>query len=279
MMDKDGRRSPMSRTPAVANMFYPGDRSRLKEQLDSFLEPVPQPKTVLGAVSPHAGYIYSGAVAGAVFSQIRIPEAVVILGPNHRGMGSSIAINASGAWDTPLGQVPINEDLARSILAVPSPQKIQDDSEAHALEHSLEVQVPFLQVLRPDVTIVPIAFSHVGYKSCEAIGQALAQGLRDYGKEVLVVASTDMTHYESQNVARTNDQLAIDRILDLDARGLYETVVQNNISMCGYIPTTIALNTCKALGATKAELVKYATSGDVTGDYAQVVGYAGFVVY
>jgi AmmeMemoRadiSam system protein B len=269
----------MSRKPAVANMFYPGNRSRLKEQLDAFLETVPQPRTVLGAISPHAGYIYSGAVAGAVFSQIKIPEAVVILGPNHRVMGSSIAINASGAWDTPLGQVPINEDLARSILAVPAPHKIYDDSEAHALEHSLEVQVPFLQVLRPDVTIVPIALSHVDYKTCQAIGQALAQGLRDYGKEVLIVASTDMTHYESQNVAKANDQLAIDRILDLDARGLFDTVVQNNISMCGYIPTTIALEACKALGATKAELVKYATSGDVTGDYAQVVGYAGLVVY
>ena len=269
----------MVRKPAVADMFYPGDRNSLTAQLESFLRPVPEPKRVLAAISPHAGYIYSGAVAGAVFSQIRVPQTVVILGPNHRGIGAAVAINASGVWDTPLGSVSINEGLSKSILEAGPHCKIDDDPRAHALEHSLEVQVPFLQMLRPDVTIVPIALSHVRYEGCQEIGLALAKGIKDYADDVLVVASTDMTHYESQEVARANDQAAIERIVDLDPKGLYDTVAKKKISMCGVIPTTISLVACKALEATKADLVQYATSGDVTGDYAQVVGYAGFIVY
>jgi AmmeMemoRadiSam system protein B len=157
--------------------------------------------------------------------------------------------------------------------------RIVDDPGAHAMEHSIEVQVPFLQCLRPEVTIVPIGLSHITYDACQEIGQAVVQGIQDYGKEVLLVASTDMTHYESQEAAKAKDKLAIDRILDLDPKGLYETVSKHGISMCGVIPTTIVLEACKVFGAKRAELVQYATSGDVTGDYAQVVGYAGFIVY
>ena len=270
----------MSRLPAVANMFYPGDKGRLEEQLNTFIRPVREPKRVLGAISPHAGYMYSGGVAGAVFSQIHIPDDVVILGPNHRGMGASVALSASGVWDMPLGPVSINEALAKSILKVPmSGVKIKDDPGAHAMEHSIEVQVPFLQFLQPEVSIVPIALSHLAYDGCQEIGRALVKGIQDFGKEVLLVASTDMTHYESQESAKAKDELAIDRILDLDPEGLHETVARHGISMCGVIPTTIVLEACKVLGAGKAELVQYATSGDVTGDYAQVVGYAGFIVY
>lgn len=270
----------MSRTPAVANMFYPGDKDRLKEQLTTFVRPVPEPRKVLAAISPHAGYMYSGEVAGAVFSQIRIPDDMVILGPNHRGMAATVALSASGIWEMPMGPVPINKALAESILKVStSGVTIKDDPHAHAMEHSIEVQVPFLQFLRPEVSIVPIALSHLTYDACQQVGQALVRGIQDYGKEVLLVASTDMTHYESQESAKAKDKLAIDRILDLDAKGLYETVARHRISMCGVIPTTIVIEACKILGAGKAELVQYATSGDVTGDYAQVVGYAGFIVY
>lgn len=269
----------MSRRPAVANMFYPGDKNRLKAQLDSFVKPVQEPKTVLAAISPHAGYIYSGGVAGAVFSQIRIPEAVIILGPNHRGIGARAALAASGTWDMPFGPVQIDEDIAVAILKGLPHHEIEDDPHAHTMEHSIEVQIPFLQVIRPDVRIVPIAISHLSYDTSQEIGRALAEVVRNCGKEVLLVASTDMTHYESQEMARAQDQLAIERILDLDPKGLYDTVAQHGISMCGVVPTTIVLTACKALGANKAELVQYATSGDVTGDYAQVVGYAGFVVY
>jgi AmmeMemoRadiSam system protein B len=261
-------------------MFYPGDKDRLREQLDAFVRPVPEPKKVMAAISPHAGYMYSGGVAGAVFSQISIPDAVVILGPNHRGIGASAALTASGTWEMPFGSVPINEALAQAILKVStSAVRIVDDPGAHAMEHSIEVQVPFLQCLRPKVSIVPIGLSHIAYDACPEIGQAVVEGIQDYGKEVLLVASTDMTHYESQEAAKAKDRLAIDRILDLDPKGLYETVSKHGISMCGVIPTTIVLEACKVMGATRAELVQYATSGDVTGDYAQVVGYAGFIVY
>ena len=270
----------MTRIPAVANMFYSGDKSTLQEDLNRLVAPVQEPKSVLAAISPHAGYVYSGGVAGAVFSQIRIPESVVILGPNHRGIGARVALSASGMWDMPLGPVPINEALAESILKVStSGVRIKDDPEALAMEHSIEVQVPFLQFLQPELNIVPIALSHLAYDACQEAGRALVRGIQDYGKEVLLVASTDMTHYESQKTANAKDKLAIDRILDLDPGGLYETVGRHRISMCGVIPTTIVLEACKSLGASKAELVEYATSGDVTGDYAQVVGYAGFIVY
>ncbi len=270
----------MSRIPAVANMFYPGDKDRLREQLSSFVRPAPEPKKVMAAISPHAGYMYSGGVAGAVFSQISIQDTVVILGPNHRGVGANVALNGSGIWEMPMGSVPINEALAESILRVStSVVKIEDDSGAHTMEHSIEVQVPFLQFLRPEVSIVPIGVSHLTYDACQEIGQALVQGIQSFGKEVLMVASTDMTHYESQERAKAQDKMAIDRILDLDPKGLYETVSRHGISMCGVIPTTIVLEACRAMGAERAELVQYATSGDVTGDYAQVVGYAGFIVY
>ena len=270
----------MSRIPAVANMFYPGDKGRLEEQLGTFVKPVAEPKKVMAAISPHAGYMYSGGVAGAVFSQIQIPETVVLLGVNHRGMGARIALAASGTWEMPSGPVSIQGDLAQSILKSSlSGVKIEDDHQAHAMEHSIEVQVPFLQFLRPEVKIVPIGFSRLSFPECQEVGRAVAEGIRDFGGEVLIVASTDMTHYESQESAKAKDQLAIDRILSLDSAGLYNTVAKHRISMCGVIPTTITLDLCKGLGAQKAELVQYATSGDVTGDFSQVVGYAGFILY
>ena len=156
---------------------------------------------------------------------------------------------------------------------------MQDDHQAHAMEHSLEVQVPFLQFLRPEVKIVPVGLSRLSFPACQEVGRAVVKGIQGYGGDVLIVASTDMTHYESQDSAKAKDQLAIDRILELDSSGLYDTVARHRISMCGVIPTTITLDACKALGAGSAELVRYATSGDVTGDYGQVVGYAGFIVY
>ncbi|MBW2107919.1 MAG: AmmeMemoRadiSam system protein B [Deltaproteobacteria bacterium] len=268
----------MSRKPAVANMFYPGDKTQLMEQLEQFIKPDPKPRTALAAISPHAGYMYSGHVAGAVFSKIKIPETVVILGPNHRGMGARAALASSGSWETPLGTVPINETLARYVLDRAG-DKIQDDPQVHVMEHSIEVQVPFLQALRPDVTIVPVCISYLPLADCESIGLALAETVRDYGNKVLFVASTDMTHYESQETAKTKDQLAIDRILELDPRGLYNVVAKQDITMCGVMPTTILLTACKALGSNEVELVQYTTSGEVTGDYAQVVGYAGFIIY
>jgi hypothetical protein len=259
-------------------MFYPGQESALRKQLHGFVKPIAEPRKVLAAISPHAGYMYSGGVAGAVFSQIRIPRSVVLLGPNHRGLGARVAMDVSGSWKMPLGEVPIEEMLARLIVDRGA-GLIKEDSLAHSMEHSIEVQVPFLQMRRPDVMIVPISISHVSVKDCEKIGQVLAGVIRDFSDEVLQVASTDMTHYESRKTAKAKDELAIDRILALDPQGLYDVVAQHGITMCGVFATTIVLFACKALGATAAELVRYATSGDVTGDDSQVVGYAGLVVY
>jgi AmmeMemoRadiSam system protein B len=261
-------------------MFYPGEKSRLEEQLSTFIRQVPNPRRVLAAISPHAGYMYSGGVAGAVFSEISVPEAVLILGPNHRGLGAPVALTSSGEWDMPLGSVPIDEKLAECIMKITtSVVKIEDDPHAHSMEHSIEVQVPFLQYVQPEVRIVPIGLSHLSLDACLEISQVLVQGIRDYGKEVLLVASTDMTHYESQKAAQEKDKLAMDRILERDPQGLYDTVAKYGITMCGVIPTTIVLEACNILGARKTDLIRYATSGDVTGDYAQVVGYAGFIVY
>nr|HID59557.1 AmmeMemoRadiSam system protein B [Desulfobacterales bacterium] len=265
------------RTPAVANLFYPGSDPQLRKELSGFITRSQNPDSVLGAIVPHAGYVYSGAVAGAVFSQIQIPDSVIILGPNHRGIGAKIAVSAYGVWEMPMGSVPIDSKLAENILKECS--SIVNDPQAHSVEHSIEVEVPFLQYLNSDVSIVPICVSHCSYETCQEIGTNLAKVIKAYDREVLLVASTDMTHYESQAIAKRNDQLAIDQILALHPEGLYKTVEEHMISMCGVIPTTILLEACLVLGSKEARLIQYATSGDVSGDYSQVVGYAGLIVY
>ncbi|HIC91300.1 MAG TPA: AmmeMemoRadiSam system protein B [Syntrophaceae bacterium] len=266
----------MKREPAVADQFYPADKPSLTRQIESFMKEVEAKEDVMGVVSPHAGYIYSGRVAGAVFSRINIPEDVVILGPNHRGYGADCAIMTTGTWNMPHGPVEINSTLAH--LMVNNSRYLADDYKAHLHEHSLEVQVPFIQYVRPDFRLVPITMAKADFKVCEDIGLAIAKAIRDYGKKVLMVASTDMTHYESQKDAERKDHRAIKKILELDAKGLLETVMAHDISMCGVIPTTIVLVACKTLGATQAHLIEYATSGDITGDYFQVVGYAGLII-
>lgn len=266
----------MQREPAVANQFYPGNKKNLDRQIESFVKEPKVKEDVMAVVSPHAGYIYSGKVAGAVFSRINIPADVVILGPNHTAYGAVCAIATGGTWNMPHGPVEINSQLASLILK--KSRYLKDDYEAHVYEHSLEVQVPFIQYFRPQFRLVPIVLSRIELDVCEEIGKALAMAIKDYGQRVLMVASTDMTHYESQKSAQEKDHKAIEKILKLDARGLLEIVYNHGISMCGVIPTTIVLFACKTLGATKVDLVDYATSGDVTGDYYQVVGYAGLTI-
>jgi hypothetical protein len=268
----------MSRIPAVANMFYPGNPDQLRKELSAFITPVSSPRKVLAAICPHAGYVYSGKVAGAVFSQIHVPSTAIILGPNHRGLGAPVALQSAGSWEMPLGTVSVHEELAGKLLVALGDQA-QDDPQAHAMEHSLEVQVPFLQMIQPDLTIVPVSLSHITYNTCEAVGRVMGQTIQEWPEPVLLLASTDMSHYVSAETAKSKDQLAIDKILALDPEGLFRTVAEHRISMCGVIPTTITLVAAKVLGASKAELVQYATSGDVTGDFSQVVGYAGLIVY
>jgi MEMO1 family protein len=266
-------RAPV-RQPAVAGTFYPGDAGVLRRDLGSYL-PDGAKTRALGCVVPHAGYMYSGHVAGAVYARVELPRRFVILCPNHTGMGEPLAIMTSGAWATPLGEASIDTGLARKLKA--ALPYFEEDAEAHRAEHSLEVQLPFLQGLLADFTFVPVCVGVGQLAVLQALGQAIATVLRDE-EGVLVVASSDMNHYESDAITREKDEKAIARVLALDAAGLHETVRRERISMCGYGPTVAMLTATKLLGAQRAELVKYATSADVSGDRATCVGYAGIVI-
>lgn len=230
----------------------------------------------VGCIAPHAGYMYSGHVAGAVFAHIEIPQLCVVLCPNHTGMGRPLAIMSEGAWETPLGEVPIDAEFAESLkLRFPA---LQEDAGAHRAEHAAEVELPFLQLRQPELRIVPIALGTGQFEVLEHLGLALAEEIQAHSEPVLIVASSDMNHYESDAVTRAKDHRAIERILTMDPRGLYEVVTQQNISMCGFGPAVAMLTAARKLGASSSGLVKYATSGDVSGDREMVVGYAGVVV-
>jgi AmmeMemoRadiSam system protein B len=269
------------RTPAVAGRFYPG---RVDELLRDIRQYSPADAAgriaAIGCVAPHAGYIYSGSVAGAVYSRLEIPEHCVILCPNHTGKGRPLAVMASTTWQTPLGEVAADADLSVRLLARFPP--LQEDSAAHRGEHAIEVQLPFLQVQQPQLKIAPIAVGTSNFDVLRGLGEALADVIADqeeqHREKVLIVASSDMNHYESDAVTRVKDHKAIERVLAMDARGLWEVVMNEDISMCGFGPTVVMLTAAKLLGATSATLVKYATSGDVSGDYESVVGYAGIIV-
>lgn len=266
----------MKREPAVAHQFYPGDPATLKHALDGLIPLCTAKQKALAVVSPHAGYIYSGAVAGETFAAVDIPQDILIMGPNHHGYGAPVALMDKGAWSMPLGEVPINTALAHNILA--QTDLVKADTLAHRFEHSLEVQVPFLQYFRPDLTLTPMVISQLSYTTCQAVGEALAAAITQYGKPVLIVASSDMTHYESREAATAKDSLALQQITAMDPEGLYNTVRGKKISMCGIMPTTIALIAALRLGATQARLIRYTDSGEASGDTNQVVGYAGFVI-
>jgi len=264
------------RQPAVANQFYPGNPKILREQLRQFIPDNQEKKEAISIIVPHAGYMYSGAVAGEVYSRVIVPKDVIILGVNHTGMGHNPSIYQNGDWAMPMGNVPINNELAAEILK--ETNLVYPDAQAHLYEHSLEVQAPFLQYLRDDIKIVPINMSHLSYQACHDIGAAIARAVKSYNKPVLMVSSTDMSHFLSQEQTKKLDSLAIENMVNLDPEGLYKTVIKNKISMCGVINTTIALIASINLGAKKCELVRYNTSGDVSGDYFRVVGYAGLIV-
>jgi AmmeMemoRadiSam system protein B len=264
------------RHPAVAGRFYPSDPKILLNDVRSYLSPQTAPAPALGCVTPHAGYVYSGAVAGAVYVQLEIPQRVIILCPNHTGKGHPLAIMSNGTWETPLGHVPINTALADALKK--EFPLLAEDFEAHRSEHAIEVELPFLQARRPDFTFVPIALGTGQFEILEKLGEALANVIQAQGEQILIIASSDMNHYENDTVTRIKDHKAIERMLALDARGLFDVVMRENISMCGFGPTVAMLTAAKRLGATSAELVKYATSGDVSGDREMVVGYAGVVV-
>lgn len=271
----------MIRWPAVAGSFYSNDTDSLTEEvwlrIKNNSENRPDEKIhAIGIVSPHAGFMYSGNVAGAVYSRIKIPETVILIGPNHTGLGERVSIMTEGIWRMPQGDVKIDNQLANKIL-----QKslfVKKDNRAHKKEHSLETQLPFLQFYRDEFKIVPICMMRLSLKECEEIGHTIAEAVKQEGRDVLIVASSDMTHYETHEIASKKDKNAIDQILKLDAKELYNTVHDKNISMCGVNPTAVMLICANEIGAKNALLAKYMTSGEINGDMSRVVGYAGLIV-
>jgi hypothetical protein len=266
----------MERPPAVAGQFYPLAPAELDREVRRLTRDIPETLPARGILVPHAGYVYSGPVAGEVYSSVVIPDRQIVFCPNHTGTGADAAVMASGAWRMPWGAVPIDEDLAGRLLSASA--LLSEDASAHRREHSLEVQLPFLKRFRESFRFVPIALGRLSLSDCRDLGEAVAAVLRDDPSPTLLIASSDMTHYETDAVAREKDRKAIARILSLDPEGLYRTVRSERITMCGVIPATVMLFAALSLGAREARLIKYATSGDVSGDYGQVVGYAGMAI-
>jgi len=269
-----------TRLPAVAGSFYEGTPERLRAQVEACfaVNPPPPPKkqAFIGAVVPHAGLVYSGHVAAAFYAIAELPRRFVILCPNHTGAGHFAAINREGAWRTPLGDVPIDTPLADALTA--ETPLFAEDARAHAREHSLEVQLPFLQYLLPELTFVPICLGAHRFDYAEEAGRAIAAVLKEEKEPVGILASSDLNHYEDQRTTLRKDQLAIDEVEKRDPRELWRVVDEFDVSMCGFIPTTAMLVAANALGATNATLIKHATSGDINGDTSQVVGYASMLI-
>ena len=268
-----------TRPPAVAGRFYPGDAAELAREVEAHLAAgrvEGEPARALALVAPHAGYMYSGGVAGQVFARVAVPGRVVVMGPNHTGRGERVSLVPAGAYEVPGGAVPIDAELAAAILdEVPGARA---DADAHRTEHSVEVELPFLRAREPAVRFVPMVLAGLSEKDVIAVGEGLARAIAKVGGDVLVVASSDMSHYLPDAEARRVDKIALDALLTGDAATLHRTVRERDISMCGVIPTTAMLAYARAAGAGRPELVAYATSGDASGDRSRVVGYAGVVV-
>jgi AmmeMemoRadiSam system protein B len=266
-----------TRAPAVAGSFYEAKPDALRAQVDACFAANERPaakRRFIGAVVPHAGLMYSGHVAAAFYALAELPKRFVILCPNHTGFGHPAAINREGSWRTPLGDVKIDTPLADALLS--RAPILADDWRAHAREHSLEVQLPFLQQTVGDFTFVPICLGAHRFDYCEAVGAAIAEIAKD--EPIGILASSDLNHYEDQKETLRKDQLAIDAVLSLDPRALWDVVQDFDVSMCGFIPTTAMLIAANRLGAKHAELIKHATSGDINGDYSHVVGYAAILI-
>ncbi|MGH9714472.1 MAG: AmmeMemoRadiSam system protein B [Candidatus Acidiferrales bacterium] len=266
----------MIRPPAVAGRFYSADPKQLAADVDQFVDNTAEKIRALGCVVPHAGYIYSGHVAGAVYSALQIPARCILIGPRHYPRGESMAILTEGSWQTPFGEAQIESALAAE-LAYACP-RLRADAVAHQAEHSLEVQLPFLQRLVPGFRFVPVVLGTDRYPPLEELGHAMAEVIQAQKEPVLIIASSDMNHYEKDSITRVKDHRAIIQIVEMNPRGLYDTVRWEGITMCGYAAAVAMLVAVIDLGAKKARLIRYATSGDISGDREQVVGYAGIVV-
>ena len=268
----------MLRPPAVAGRFYPDDPAELKRQISEFTSSAAElpPRQALACMVPHAGYRYSGSVAGAVYARLKLPRRVLLIGPRHFPRGKAQAILSEGAWQTPLGLAEIDSQLAGDLESA-CPFLCEDEA-AHQSEHALEVQLPFLQCLSGGFRFVPIVLGPSDYSLLESLGHAIAQVVRRQPDPVLVIASSDMNHYESDEITRRKDARALEALLALDPRGLFDIVQREGITMCGFGAAVSMLTAARLLGATRATLERYGTSGDINGDRSEVVGYAGVVV-
>jgi hypothetical protein len=265
------------RQPAVADHFYPGSPESLTLTVNDLLSAghSASKQKALAVVLPHAGYVYSGALAAKTLSSVEIPETVILIGPNHRGQGAPVALSTA-TWDMPMGKVPVDREICDLILNhCPT---IQVDELAHKDEHSLEVQIPFLHMLQKKLSIVPLLVSRISYPLCEEVADCLAKAISTSARHILIVASSDMSHYEPRNNTEKKDRLALQCIEQFNPKNLYHTVINNRISMCGVIPVVIALLAVKSQFGIKYRLIGYTDSGYVSGDTTQVVGYAGVVI-
>lgn len=267
----------IKRRPSVAGYFYPSNSKELLHELQQYISEHTK-VDALGAVCPHAGYLYSGHVAGAVYSRIKPKDIFILLGPNHTGYGAQVSIMTEGEWEIPFGSIKIHENLAKKV--VEKLNFVSDEIKAHLYEHSLEVQLPFIYKINPDSKIVPLTLKTLSIKECEILGQGIAEAIKELGlsESTIIVSSTDMSHYLPDEIARKTDSLAIEKIRKFDPEGLYNTVVEHKISMCGFIPTVTMLWTTKALGAKEVQIIKYTTSAEVSRDYKKVVGYLGAII-
>ena len=265
----------MLRSPAVAGKFYPGNPRELSSLIAQFTQKnlAVEPVHVRACLVPHAGYVYSGMVAGAVFSSIFLPKKILLLGVRHYPRGAALAILSEGSWRTPLGDAAIDSSLAQRLRA--ACPALREDTVAHSQEHSLEVQLPFLQQLDAGFSFVPVVLGTIRFDQLVEVGEGIARVLSEDKEEILVVTSSDMNHYEDDATTRRKDHKAIDAMLQLDAKGLYQVCRDEEISMCGLGPAVAMLTAMQRLGAKKANLVRYGTSGDIMGDRDAVVGYAG----
>ncbi len=266
----------MIRGPVVSGQFYLGSPDKLREMIGGMVDEKVAKEEAIGLVSPHAGYIYSGAVAGATIAKVKLKDTLIILGPNHTGRGKPFSIMTDGMWQTPLGEVLIDSRLAKQILDGSS--YLEEDYSAHEYEHSIEVQLPFLQYFKRDFRLVPIVLAYATGNIYKEIGSAIARAIKGLSGDVVVIASSDMTHYESHESAQRKDNSAIEAILALDEDELLKRVSELKISMCGCAPVVSLITAAKGLGAKGTELISYQTSGDTTGDYSSVVGYAGIII-
>jgi AmmeMemoRadiSam system protein B/AmmeMemoRadiSam system protein A len=265
----------MNRNPYVAGYFYPGSASEIKAMMARFVDRNVAKEDVVGLLVPHAGYQYSGVVTGATLSRINFKDTFIIMGPTHSGLGKPFSVWTEGTWKTPLGEVEVDAELARKIVEVSG--HLEEDYQAHREEHAVEVQIPFLQYIKPDVRIVPMILAGAPAGTYKEIGRDIARAIKELKREAIIMASGDMTHYEPHETAMEKDMKAVEAMLSLDEDELTQRYRELDISMCAYGPAVCLIVAAKELGATDAELAMYRTSGDATGDKSAVVGYAGVI--